>query len=97
MQPNTSHPLVLGFAVRRFQQRSQAFHGSLRHRLTYTHWAPPPLPAQSTPVLSKWRIGISYTVATRKQEIGVRTGLGATRQRIYALTMSETTIPVLAG
>jgi ABC-type antimicrobial peptide transport system permease subunit len=40
---------------------------------------------------------LSYTVATRKQEIGVRMALGATRQRIYALTMSEVTIPVLAG
>ncbi len=40
---------------------------------------------------------LSYTVATRKQEIGVRMALGATRQRIYALTMSEAVIPVLAG
>jgi predicted permease len=40
---------------------------------------------------------LSYTVATRKQEIGVRMALGATRQRIHALTMSEVTIPVLAG
>ena len=40
---------------------------------------------------------LSYTVATRKQEIGVRMALGATRQRIYALTMSEATMPVLAG
>jgi ABC-type antimicrobial peptide transport system permease subunit len=40
---------------------------------------------------------LSYTVATRKQEIGVRMALGATRQRIYALTMSEVTIPVLAA
>jgi predicted permease len=40
---------------------------------------------------------LSYTVAARKQEIGVRMALGATRQRIYALTMSEAAVPVLAG
>ena len=40
---------------------------------------------------------LSYTVASRKQEIGLRMALGATRRRIYALTMSEATVPVLAG
>lgn len=40
---------------------------------------------------------LSYTVATRKQEIGLRMALGATRERIYALVMSEATLPVLAG
>ncbi len=40
---------------------------------------------------------LSYTVAGRKQEIGVRMALGATQQSIYRLTMSEAAWPVLAG
>ena len=40
---------------------------------------------------------LTYSVATRKQEIGVRMALGASRQKIYALTMGEAGTPVLAG
>ncbi len=40
---------------------------------------------------------LSYAVATRKQEIGVRMALGATKQRIYVLAMKEAATPVLAG
>ncbi len=40
---------------------------------------------------------LSYTVAGRKQEIGVRMALGATRQNIYALTIGEAIPPVLVG
>lgn len=40
---------------------------------------------------------LSYSVAARKQEIGVRMALGATRRSIYGLTMAEAGAPVLAG
>jgi ABC-type antimicrobial peptide transport system permease subunit len=40
---------------------------------------------------------LSYSVATRKQEIGVRMTLGATRSSVYALTLAEAGIPVFAG
>jgi predicted permease len=40
---------------------------------------------------------LSYTVAGRTQEIGLRMALGATRQSIYSLTMSDAAIPVAAG
>lgn len=40
---------------------------------------------------------LSYSVATRKQEIGVRMALGSTRARIYALTFAEASAPVIAG
>lgn len=40
---------------------------------------------------------LSYSVAGRRQEIGVRMALGATRQRIYSLTMSEAAMPVAFG
>jgi predicted permease len=40
---------------------------------------------------------LSYIVAGRTQEFGVRMALGATRESIYSLTMSEAAIPVLAG
>jgi len=36
-------------------------------------------------------------VVTRRQEIGIRMALGATRARIYALTSAEAGIPVIAG
>ncbi len=40
---------------------------------------------------------LSYSVVTRKQEIGVRMALGATRRSVYALTFSEAGIPVFSG
>jgi predicted permease len=40
---------------------------------------------------------LSYTIAGRTQEIGLRMALGATRQSIYSLTMSETAVPVMLG
>ncbi len=40
---------------------------------------------------------LTYSVATRKQEIGVRMALGATRQGIYSLTFAEAGTPVVAG
>jgi predicted permease len=40
---------------------------------------------------------LSYSVATRRQEIGVRMALGATKSRIYWLTLSEVGTPVVAG
>jgi predicted permease len=39
----------------------------------------------------------SYSMVTRKQEIGVRVALGATRGKIYSLTLGEAGIPVFAG
>ena len=40
---------------------------------------------------------LSYSTATRKQEIGVRMALGATRREIYALTIGEAGAPVVTG
>ncbi len=40
---------------------------------------------------------LSYVIAGRKQEIGVRMALGATRQGIYALAMQEAVLPVAVG
>jgi len=40
---------------------------------------------------------LSYSVVTRKQEIGVRMALGATRRDIYALTFGEAGKPVIVG
>jgi predicted permease len=40
---------------------------------------------------------LSYSVVTRKQEIGVRMALGASRGSVYGLTMAEAGAPVIAG
>ena len=40
---------------------------------------------------------LSYSIITRKQEIGVRMALGATRMSIYALTLAEAGSAVVAG
>jgi len=40
---------------------------------------------------------LSYSTAVRKQEIGLRMALGATRRKIYSLTMGEAGVPVFAG
>jgi predicted permease len=40
---------------------------------------------------------LSYSTATRKQEIGVRIALGATRRRIYTLALGEAAPPVFGG
>jgi ABC-type antimicrobial peptide transport system permease subunit len=40
---------------------------------------------------------LSYIVAGRTQEFGLRMALGATRPNIYSLTMSEAARPVLIG
>jgi len=40
---------------------------------------------------------LSYSMATRKQEIGVRMALGASRGSVYALALSEAGLPVVGG
>jgi predicted permease len=40
---------------------------------------------------------LSYSTVTRKQEIGMRIALGATRRKIYALIAGEAGAPVFAG
>ena len=40
---------------------------------------------------------LSYSMVARRQEIGVRMALGASRSKIYALTFTGASIPVIAG
>jgi predicted permease len=40
---------------------------------------------------------LNYSVVNRKQEIGVRMALGATRAKVYALTFGEARTPVFVG
>src|SRR5437879_12654110 len=40
---------------------------------------------------------LSYSVVTRKQEMGVRMPSGATRAKVYALNFAEPGVPVFAG
>ncbi len=40
---------------------------------------------------------LSYSVASRRREIGVRMAIGASRHSIYSLAMSEAAVPVFAG
>ena len=40
---------------------------------------------------------LSYAVANRRREIGVRMALGANRRSIYSLTVAEAALPVFAG
>ena len=81
--------------------RVKTFDSQLTDSLATERFQTSVLAAFGTAALLLAMLGIygvlSYSVAARKQEIGVRMALGATRRSVYAHTMGEAGAPVLAG